>query len=377
MSKSFYEILGISKNATQEDIKKAYRKLARKWHPDINPGNKEAERQFKEISEANDCLSNKEKRKLYDEFGADGLQSGFDAQKARQYRQWNSYEEAAGAEPGHEFGKYKSYEDIFGDVFGFGSGEGGFRTTMAARGRDVEYEMSIDMVSALKGFKTEISMQKPTPCRKCKGSGTDPASVMKNCPVCGGSGRVNVAEGPMHFTKPCPQCHGHGRTGKPCPLCGGSGQVIDTEKIKVSIPPGVKEGSRVRVAGKGEQGRDGGKPGDLYLKIHVKAHPFLKRDGDSLFLDLPVTVGEAMAGSTISIPTIYGSVRLKIPRGSQGSRVLRLKGKGAVNIKTKKKGDLMVKLVIKVPKTDDKEVLESVSRMERFYKGDIRGDISL
>ena len=377
MSKSFYEILGISKNATQEDIKKAYRKLARKWHPDINPGNKEAERQFKEISEANDCLSNKEKRKLYDEFGADGLQSGFDAQKARQYRQWNSYEEAAGAAPGHGFGKYKSYEDIFGDVFGFGSGEGGFRATMAARGRDVEYEMSIDMVSALKGFKTEISMQKPTTCRKCNGSGTDPASVMENCPVCGGSGRVNVAEGPMHFTKPCPRCHGHGRTGKPCPRCGGSGQVIDTEKIKVSIPPGVKEGSRVRVAGKGEQGRDAGKPGDLYLKIHVKAHPFLKRDGDSLFLDLPVTVGEAMAGSTISIPTIYGSVRLKIPAGSQGGRILRLKGKGAVNIKTKKKGDLMVKLVIKVPKTDDKEVLEFVSRMERFYKGDIRGDISL
>jgi molecular chaperone DnaJ len=383
MAEDFYQILGVSKSATQEEIKKAYRKLARKWHPDINPGNKEAEQKFKDISMAYDALGNAEKRKLYDEFGKEGLQAGFDAEKARQYKQqWEGFQQA-GAESAQGFGQYESYEDVFGDLFGFGTGGGfsgtgrGFATQGASKGRDIEYDMSIDLVSALRGFETELSMQKMRECPSCNGSGNDPSAGLSTCPTCGGSGRLNVAQGPMQFTKACPQCRGHGQVGKPCGQCRGSGQVMGTERIKVTIPQGVKEGSRVRVAGKGEPGMNGGQHGDLYLVIHVKPHPHMSREGDNLHMEVPVTVGEAMAGATITVPTIDGQVKVKIPPKSQSGQTLRLKGKGAVNIKAKKRGDLMVKLVVKVPRTDDREILEAAEKMTRFYEEDLRRDIRL
>ncbi len=381
MSKDFYEILGVKRDASQDEIKKTYRKLARKWHPDINPGNKEAEQKFKDISRAYDCLGNKEKRKIYDEFGEEGLQAGFDAEKARQYKQWGAYQEqgaSGGTWGAQDFGRYQSYEDIFGDLFGQGrEAGGGFRTSMASRGRDIEHEMTIDLISALKGFNTEFSMQKVMACPKCAGSGFDPSSGLSTCSKCGGSGRINVAEGPIRFTKPCPVCNGHGQTGRTCPQCGGGGQVIGTERIRVNIPQGVKEGSRVRVAGKGEPGSNGGKPGDLYLIIHVKSHPILRREGDDIFMEVPVTVAEAMAGGTINVPTIEGEVKVKVPPRSQSGQTLRLKGKGAVNLKTKKRGDLMVRLIVKVPRTDDSEVLEAAQKMNGFYKEDLRKDIRL
>ena len=377
MAKDFYKIIGVSKGATQEEVKKAYRKLARKWHPDINPGNKEAEQKFKEISEAYDIIGSEKKRKLYDEFGEEGLQAGFDAEKARQYQQRSSSQQQGQAATGQEFGQYESYEDIFGDVFGFGGRAGGFRTTRASRGRDIEHDMTIELISALKGFQTELSMQMVRECRGCGGSGTDPSSRISPCPTCGGSGRLNVAEGPMHFTKPCAQCHGHGKIGKPCAQCGGSGQIVGTERIKVVIPPGVKEGSKVRVAGKGEPGLNGGQPGDLYLIIHVKAHPFLKREGDDLCMEVPVTVREAMAGGTITIPTIDGTVKVKVPPKSQSSQTLKLKGKGAARVKSKQRGNLMVKLIVKVPQTDNREILEGAEKMDRYYKEDVRAKIRL
>ncbi len=384
MAENFYDILGASRDADQETIKKAYRKLARKWHPDINPGNKEAEQKFKEISRAYDCLGDEKKRKLYDEFGEEGLQAGFDAEKARQYKQWESFQQAGRSQAGQDFGKYQSYEDIFGDLFGFGAGASGFRqshsgsrTHAAMRGSDIQHDMEIDLISALKGFDTELSMQKMKICSGCNGSGIHLKSKITTCPKCGGSGRVNVAQGPMHFTSACSQCGGHGQVGKPCMQCRGSGQVIGTEKIKVTIPQGVKEGSKVRVAGKGEPGFNGGQPGDLYLLVHIKPHPILKREGDNLYIDVPITVGEVMAGGTITIPTIEGEVQVKVPPKSQSGQTLRLKGKGAVNPKTKKRGDLMVKLIVKVPQTDDREILEAAEKMDRFYRGDIRKDIRL
>jgi molecular chaperone DnaJ len=377
MSKDFYEILGVSKEASEKEIKTAYRKLARKWHPDINPGNKEAEQKFKEISESYNCLGNKEKRKLYDEFGEEGLKTGFDAEQARQYGQWNSFQKEGGGRASQGFGQYQNYEDIFGDLFGSRTGREGFGATMSSRGRDLEHEMTIDLISALKGFETELSMQKIKACQACKGSGTDPKSSMTTCSTCGGSGRLNVAEGPMQFTKACPNCKGHGKKGNPCVKCGGSGQVLGTEKIRVTIPQGVKEGSKVRVAGKGEPGFNGGKPGDLYLIIHLKAHSLLKREKDNLHMEVPVTVREAMAGGTITIPTIDGQVKLKVPPKSQSGQTLKLKGKGAVNPKTKQRGDLMVKLVVKVPRTDESEILEAAEKMDKFYKEDLRRDIRL
>jgi molecular chaperone DnaJ len=377
MPQDFYEILGISKDASQDKIKKAYRKLARKWHPDINPGNKEAEQKFKEISRAYQCLGNEQKRKLYDEFGEEALQAGFDAEKAREYSKWSSFQQAGGG-PGEEgFGRYESYEDIFGDLFGSGMGRGGFKSTMAAKGRDVHHDMTIDLVSALKGFETELAMQKATPCPVCQGTGTDPSAGITTCPYCGGSGRQEVAQGPMHFTKPCPHCHGHGQIGKPCSKCQGSGQVLGTEKIRVVIPQGVREGSKVRVAGKGEPGLNGGAPGNLYLIIHLKLHPFLKREGDDLLMEVPVTVGEAMAGGTIHVPTIEGPVKVKVPAGSQSGQTLRLKGKGATNIKTRQRGNLLIKLVVKVPRTDDPEIIDTVKKMDSLYEQDVRSGIRI
>ena len=377
MAKDFYEILGVKKTATEEEIKRAYRKLARKWHPDVNPGKKEAEQKFKEISQAYDCLGNAERRKLYDEFGEEGLRSGFDAEKARQYRQWGAFQQQqAGQRGGEPFGRYQSYEDIFGDLFGYGGGasESGAATVA---GRDVEHEMTIDLISALKGFETNLAMQKPVPCSACNGTGTDPKVTLSTCPACGGSGRLNVAQGPMQFTKACPRCKGHGKVGRPCHQCGGAGQVMGTETIRVTIPQGVKEGSKVRVAGKGEPGFHGGPPGDLYLIIHLEPHPILRREGDNLFMEVPVTVREAILGGTITIPTVEGEVNLKVPAGSQSGQSLKLKGKGAMNPKNKQRGDLMVKLLVKVPKTEDREILEAVRKMDSYYEEDVRRALRL
>ena len=377
MSENFYEILGVKKSASQDEIKKAYRKLARKWHPDINPGNKEAEQKFKEISRANECLGKEKKRKLYDEFGEEGLQAGFDEEKARQYRQWSDFHQGEREGGGQEFGRYQSYEDIFGDLFDFRTGKGGFRATAPSRGRDIEHDMTIDLISALKSFETDLTMEKIKACPGCKGSGTDPNSTITKCEMCGGSGRLNVAEGPLQFTKPCPKCRGHGETGRTCSQCRGRGQVPGREKIRVTIPQGVKDGSKVRVAGKGEPNFDGGQPGDLYLIIHIRPHPLLSRKGDNLYMEVPVTIREAMAGGTITIPTIEGQVKLKIPPQSQSGQTLKLKGKGAINLKTKQRGDLMVKLVVKVPKTDDREILKTVEEMDKLYQVDLRKEIKL
>lgn len=388
MAKDFYEILGVKKDSSQEEIKKAYRKLARKWHPDINPGNKDAELKFKDISAAYDCLGNAEKRKLYDEFGADSLNSGFDAEKAREYKKWGAYEQqgasgraSAGGRPEQDFGRYQSYEDLFGDLFSSRGRAGGagydYRETMASKGRDMEHEMTIDLISALKGFETELAMQKMKPCDLCSGSGIDPKSSMTKCSTCKGSGRLNVADGPINFTRECPKCHGHGSTGKPCQRCSGEGQVYDTERIRVTIPKGVKEGSKVRVAGKGEPGFNGGEPGDLYLLVHIKPHDTLRREDDDLFLEVPVTVNEAVSGGTVPVPTIDGIVNLKIPVGSQSGQSLRLKGKGAINLKTGSRGDMMVKLVVKVPKGDNEEVKKAAKTLESYYREDVRSNLKI
>lgn len=389
MAEDYYKILGVKKDASQDEIKKAYRKLARKWHPDINPGNKEAEQKFKDISGAYDCLGNAEKRKLYDEFGEDSLNSGFDAEKAREYKKWGAYQQSTGQSStggtggwsGEDFGRYQSYEDLFGDLFSSRGAGGGanynFRGSMSSRGRDMEHEMTIDLISALKGFETELSMQKLKPCQSCSGSGIDPKSGMTTCSTCGGSGRLDVANGPINFTKECPQCHGHGSTGRPCTQCSGQGQVYTTERIKVTIPKGVKEGSKVRVAGKGEPGLNGGEPGDLYLIVHIKPHETLHRENDDLYLELPVTVSEVIAGGSIPVPTIDGIVNLKIPQGSQSGQSLRLKGKGAVNLKTGARGDMMVKLIVKVPKADGEELASAAKKMDEYYKEDVRKNLKL
>jgi molecular chaperone DnaJ len=380
MAKDYYSILGVAKNATTDEIKKAYRKLARKYHPDINPGDKKAEQQFKEISMAFDVLGKPDKRKLYDEFGEEALRAGFDQEKAREYQKW-SQAQGQRTRSGQEFGRYQSYEDIFGDIFGasggFGTEFGDFRRPSRSKGGDLEHEITIDLISALKGFETELSIQKPQTCPVCHGTGYDPNAGEQICLQCGGTGKIDVAQGPMNFTRTCPACGGTGKIRQPCPNCKGAGVIMGTERIRVNIPQGIKEGSKVRVSGKGEPGTGGGPSGDLYLRIRIKPHPFIKREEDHLRMEVPVTVGEVMAGGKITIPTLDGKVNLTIPAGSQNGQTLKLGGKGAVNPKTKKKGDLLVHLVVKVPKTKDEKILEAAKEMDNYYKGDIRGDIRL
>lgn len=377
MAKDYYKILGLDKNAGKDQIKKAYRKLAREYHPDVNPGNKEAEAKFKDISAAYGCLGDDEKRKLYDEFGEEGLRAGFDTENARKYKEWQSQKQKTGFGQEEEFGRYHSYEDIFGDIFSSSFGKGGYQTSSPIRGRDIEHDMTIDLVSALKGFQTRLSIQRMTACNRCNGSGFDMSSNVRSCPACGGSGRLNVAEGPIQFTKPCPQCNGHGQIGETCGQCAGNGSVPGTENIKITIPKGVKEGSKVRVAGKGEPGMNKGPAGDLYIITHIKSHKFLKRDGDNLLMDLPITISEAVNGGEVNVPTIEGSLKLKIPPKSQNGQTLRLKGKGAFNLKTKKNGDLMVKLSVRVPQTDDENAMEMARNMNSYYKGNLRKDIRI
>lgn len=379
-SQDYYSVLGLKRDASEADIKKAYRKLARKYHPDVNPGNKEAEEKFKAISQAYEALSDKEKRKIYDEFGEEGLKAGFDPEQARQYRQWQKSGFRRQGEPYYtDFGqfKYSGFEDVFGDLFGQ-AGFGGGKATRPAKGRDIESSLEIDFLTAIRGGSTRVTLQKENACSACGGtgrvslSGGDPV-----CKTCRGTGQTKVGQGPFNFTQPCPDCGGTGRAGQPCARCNGRGTVLATEAIDVTIPAGVNDGSRIRVAGKGSPGPAGGPPGDLYIVTKVRPHPIFKRDGDSLHVDIPVTIGEAMNGAEITVPTPDGPVQLRVPKGTKSGQRLRLKGKGVPNLKTKVPGDLYVTVRVQVPVTDEKEALELARKLDRFYRGNIRRDIHI
>ncbi len=355
--KDLYAILGLAKGASADDVRKAYRKLARKYHPDVNPGDKQAEERFKDLSVANDVLSDDKKRALYDEFGMEGLQSGFDPARAREYKRWAesgqgfSFRGAPGGEGGgFSFGfemprggrrrggaaEDRGFADILNEMFG-GEAED---VTRAAGGQDIEYPIEVELLDALRGTKTMVTVRRPTPCATCEGTG-----------------RV-------------------GR--RACTTCGGSGTVETRERLSVKIPAGVTEGSRVRVAGKGGAGRNGGKAGDLYFVVHVRAHPFLQRDGQDLVMDVPITVPEAMRGATITVPTLTGRVQLKVPPGSETGQRLRLRGRGAPDPKGGEPGDLYVRLMIHVPRAaNPDELREALDAIERAYREDPRASLSL
>jgi len=332
----YYQSLGVSRSASSDDIRKAYRKLARKYHPDINPGNKDAENKFKDVSVAYDVLSDPKKRKLYDEFGEAGLGAGFDAEKARSYRQWQAQSARTGGTR-HEFNM-----DDLGDLFGglgniFGAGR---RTrTGPSRGQDIEASMDIDFLDAVRGFQTSLALQRPVSCDSCHGTGTRPGSSAA-CAACGGTGRM---------------------------------QRLDT--IRVNIPPGEEAGKRIRLRGRGEAGMRGGPPGDLYIVPHIRSHPLLTRAGRDLTMELPVTVGEAIHGASVEVPTPSGPVKVRIPAGAQSGQRLRVKGKGVAAHGGTPAGDLYLQIMIRVPK--DRVAEDAVEKFERSYTDDVRKDMRL
>jgi molecular chaperone DnaJ len=382
-TRDLYADLGVKRTATADEIKKAYRKLARKHHPDVNPGNREAEEKFKRISFAYDALSDADKRKAYDEFGMDGLQSGFDPERARGFkRAQQSY--AGGARGAQDFGggeqagfggRYSSFEDIFGDLFG-GARGGEAGPSPAQRGPDLETTLEIDLLSAIRGTTATISLRKPVECPTCHGAGIEGPG--ETCPECNGSGHTKVGTGPLSFNRRCPRCNGTGRINqRPCSQCGGAGRIERVEKLNVKIPPGVDDGSRIRLAGKGGAGIGGAPPGDLYIVTRVRPHPVLQRRGQDLYLDLPVTVGEAMDGATIEVPTPDGTVKLKVPPESQSGRKLRLRGKGVPEMKGGARGDLYVVLMVHVPPDGNERVREAVKTIEESYGRNPRADLRL
>ncbi len=373
-TRDLYADLGVKRTASGDEIKKAYRKLARKHHPDVNPGNREAEDRFKRVSFAYDVLSDPEKRKIYDEFGSEGLSAGFDAGRAREFKRAR----AAGADIFGEdvrrgFGRYASFEDIVGDLFGGREFAGG---RAAAPGADVESTLEIDLLDAVRGTTATIALTKPVECDQCHGSGAEGAGTA--CPDCQGRGQVKVGAGPMSFGRRCPRCSGSGRVNlRACPSCQGRRVVDRVQRLNVKIPAGVDDGSRIRLAGKGGAGTGGAPAGDLYIVTRVRPHPRLERRGQDLYLEVPVTIGEAMVGATIEVPTPSGAVKVKVPPGSQSGTKLRLRGRGVPAMKGEGRGDFYVNLMVQIPADGGERVRDAVQILEQSYASSPRADLRL
>jgi molecular chaperone DnaJ len=387
MAKDLYQILGVSKTAETDEIKKVYKKLARKLHPDVNPGDKESERKFKEINAAHAVLSDPEKRKLYDEFGDLALQSGFDAKRAKEYREAGVRGGGPGGSPGGfdgfdwteaaGGGAGPSFEDLFGDIFGGRGGGGGGRRARRgpSPGDDIEAQLDLDFLTSVRGGTTRLSLEKPTKCKVCDGTGSEDKKRGR-CPDCGGTGQKAGSRGPIRVGRACPTCGGTGEViARPCSACGARGQVIARETIDVNVPGGVRDGQRLRLAGLGAPGEHGAPAGDLYVRIHVLGHPFYKRDGDDLQVEIPITVGEALRGAKIHFPTPSGEVDLKVPPGTQSGRRFRLRGLGVQS--RNGKGDLYARVAVQVPQKDSPEAKELARKLDEFYDRDVRSELVL
>ena len=330
-----YEVLGVERNAKPEDIKKAYRSLALKFHPDKNPGDKSAEEKFKELGEAYDILSDPQKRALYDQHG----HAAFD-------RRAGAYGAGGFHDPFEIFREVFGGGGIFEDLFGGG------RTDSAhpQRGNDLRYDMEITFEEAAHGCEKDITLTKPDPCEVCQGSGAEPGSRVRTCPSCGGRGQVINSRGIFSIAQVCPNCQGAGQVfDKPCRACRSEGRRDRSSKIKLRIPAGVDTGSRLRSAGNGEAGFRGGPAGDLYVVLHVKTHAIFQRDGDDLLCEVPVSFVQAALGAEIEVPALDGKATIKIQPGTQPGTMFRLKGKGVVNVQGHGRGDLHVRLTVEVP----------------------------
>lgn len=349
--RDYYEVLGVSRNATSDEIKKAYRKLARKYHPDANPGDKDAEAKFKEISEAYVVLSDPEKRAGYDRFGH------------------------AGAD-GQGFGGFEGFGDFggLGDIFEmfFGGGGRTRRRTGPERGQDIRTDMEISLEEAAFGLEREVKVPRVETCGTCGGSGAAAGSKPKTCLACAGTGQVQFTQstpfGRIVQSRTCDRCRGTGQViEKPCPTCRGAGSVRKTRSIKVKVPPGVDNGSRLRLAGEGEAGTRGGPPGDLYVYIHVKQHKLFRREGDDLICEISLSFVQAALGDEIDVPTLEGKEKLKIPEGTQPGTVFRIRGKGVPHLSGFGRGDQHVRIKVMIPgklSEKQKELLREFARLD-------------
>jgi molecular chaperone DnaJ len=386
--KDYYETLGVSRSADTEEIRKSYRKLARKYHPDLNPGDKAAEERFKKVQEAYDVLSDDEKRKTYDQFGfyspnmppngggpgtgaAGGPNfSGFDfAEFMRQQQQRPGGAGAGGAGADSEGFRFR---DIFGDLF-----SGGRQRASAPepeRGADLEYGLNIDFWQAIRGTQVKLNIKRQEICETCHGTGSAGSNVAV-CPECDGTGQVTQMAGAMKFNLTCPRCGGSGRLKNACPTCRGEGTVSRPDNVEVRIPAGVAPGSRLRVAGKGNAGIAGGPAGDLYITIRVDEHPFFKRSGDNIEVQVPLTVSEAGLGAKIEVPTIDGRALLKIPQGTQNGQKFRLREKGIFNSRKNARGDEIVEVVLRAPDVHNERTRELLRELAQVQAGDVRSDI--
>jgi molecular chaperone DnaJ len=338
--RDYYEILGIERMASTEEIKKSYRKLAVKYHPDKNPGDKTAEEKFKELSEAYEILSDPQKRGLYDQHGHaafDRRSGGFPRGGGGFHDPFDIFREVFGGGGGGS---------IFEDLFGGGRAD----PTQPQRGEDLRYDMEISFEDAANGCEREITVTKPERCEVCDGSGAEAGSRVKTCLTCNGRGQVISARGIFSIAQTCPTCQGAGRViEKPCKACHGSGRRDRPSKIKLRIPAGVDTGSRLRSVGNGQAGLRGGPSGDLYVVLHVKPHEIFQRDGDDLLCEVPVGFVQAALGTDIEVPTLTGKAEIKIPAGTQPGTMFRLKGKGVKNVQGYGHGDLHVRVMVEVP----------------------------
>jgi molecular chaperone DnaJ len=350
-----YETLGVPKTASADEIKKAYRKLARQYHPDRNPGDASAEERFKEVQNAYDLLSDADKRKQYDTFGPNGVGGGF-----------------GGGNFNFDIG---DLGDLFGGLFGGGGRRGGtrVRAERAVRGTDLEAVVNLSFEDSLRGIETKIPVEVDTACRECGGSGAKPGTAPTICPECNGRGVKVESQGLFGLSQPCPRCRGNGTVVEdPCPRCHGSGRERRTKRYTVKIPAGVKDGTKIRLRGKGEPGMNGGPPGDLNVVTRVAASPIYERRDADLVVNVPVTFTEAALGAKVEVPTPEGPVTLKVPAGSEDGKLLRIRGRGAPKLSGGGKGDVLARIRIDVPKKLTKAEREALEQLRKAERGNPR-----
>lgn len=347
--RDYYEVLGVDRSASGEEIKKAYRKLAFQYHPDRNPNNPEAEERFKEAAEAYEVLSNPEKRATYDRFGHEGL-------GGNGYQNFHSAEDI-----------FDTFSDIFSDLFGFSNSRS--RGPRAQAGMDLRYELEIEFEEAAKGTEAELQIPKDEECPTCHGMGVEPGHYPEQCRHCGGQGQVFQSQGFFRISTTCPVCKGNGQIiTHPCKKCRGQGTVRRIKKLKVNIPAGVQTGSRLRLQGEGEPGRNGGPAGDLYIVVLVKEHPVFSREGQDLIVPVDISFVQAALGDKIEVPTLNGPITMEIPKGTQSGQSFKLKGLGIPYLGSNRKGNLIIEVQVKTPTHLSKKQIELLKEFDRLDK---------